>query len=132
MTAVTRDKVPAVCAANGGEREDGCLLRPAGLADFERQPIAGKCASCRFWRPDDEPQWLDCASSIGWHVPRAVDYAGCCHRRAPLPLAVVEPGWKDNRYSGNNAAWPRTRWGDFCGEHERGRDVMPFTEEGGS
>ena len=117
-----------MCAAHPGEREAEGYLEGGDRADFARQPIAGKCASCRFWEEDEGPVWHSFAARADWPVPHGVSYTGDCHRRAPLPLAVVMPG--ENVGPGDWRCWPTTRWDDFCGEHERGRDVMPFTEEG--
>ncbi len=46
------------------------------------------------------------------------DVIGECHRHAPQPLRLPEPGG-DNPgwYSAEIGDWPQTMKGEFCGEH---------------
>jgi hypothetical protein len=98
-----------------------------GLAAFCKENVDGRCASCEFWDPIDDPvlgDRLEMAIALGDPpVPFAVDYEGSCKRRAPVKmLCDIDP---ENCPGCASAVWPTTRWRDWCGEYSQGRLGMP-------
>ena len=67
------------------------------------------CAHCRFWKELDGPWFNEAVSkALKEGVPW---YEGDCHRHAPV---VIVPKTEEN-----TPWWPKTQYGEWCGDFER-------------